>query len=415
MIGKAKAISHGANLLRYISGDSRRKDSHGDRITRIADNGLDRLDATAMWEMMKLACSGHDRMANKVIRIELSPALENTCNFTAEDWKELWDEYVEEFDRIELKNRKNDVLSPKTNLKGSLHTVWLHEESNSGIPHLHVAVCRVDSNGNTNSDKNIHLRATRAAENVSRRRGWKLAVDIHTERLDDVSEICLQVLRGMTRWDWNDYVQGLKDKGLEVGERRDAKGTLRGYALRQGNLKYKASELGKGRCLTVAKLPGTWSKLHGEHIGTKAPIGKAKDGKVTTSTVSPHATSPKPAVPDYRGYLRFQSGTIPHTVMNGKDALRVFVPEPVLSLYNDMFDYRLTVNCEELIDMAISIFIGLVIPPSDATPSVGGGGGADDRGWGRDPKEDEYEWARRCAQAAMRLVKPRRKSGSRNR
>jgi hypothetical protein len=45
-------------------------------------------------------------------------------------------------------------------------------ESNSGVPHLHAAVCRMDEDGKINNDHNIHLRAQWAAERVAKKRGW---------------------------------------------------------------------------------------------------------------------------------------------------------------------------------------------------------------------------------------------------
>lgn len=56
--------------------------------------------------------------------------------------------------------------------------VWLHLESNSGIPHLHGAFCRIDKNGNINNDHGIHIRTQRAAERVALKWGWTTATEI---------------------------------------------------------------------------------------------------------------------------------------------------------------------------------------------------------------------------------------------
>lgn len=71
-----------------------------------------------------------------------------------------------------------ELVSSKTNISGSKSTVWLHEESDSGIPHLHAVVSRVDEQGNINNDHAIHLRAQRAAERIARQRGWTTALHI---------------------------------------------------------------------------------------------------------------------------------------------------------------------------------------------------------------------------------------------
>lgn len=59
----------------------------------------------------------------------------------------LWDDFTDEFDNIELLDKNGKTYSPKTALKGSKGTVWLHLESKSGIPHLHGAFCRIDERG----------------------------------------------------------------------------------------------------------------------------------------------------------------------------------------------------------------------------------------------------------------------------
>lgn len=178
MIAKAKSISHGINDLNYITGVSANK-KHPERIFHICDNNLPPgLDPSGIWNSMKLTSMSHPRLTNNLIRIEISPAAEHTRDFTPEDWKQLWLDFAEEFDRQEIKDKNGRILSPKTNIKGSKSTVWLHEESGSGIPHLHAAVCRIDEDGNTNNDRNIHLRAQRAAERIARKRGWQTAANI---------------------------------------------------------------------------------------------------------------------------------------------------------------------------------------------------------------------------------------------
>lgn len=57
----------------------------------------------------------------------------------------------------------------------------------------------------------------------------------------------MEVLRAMPLWSWDEYKNALAQKGYTVHERKDKKGTLRGYALVKGNTKYKASELGIGK------------------------------------------------------------------------------------------------------------------------------------------------------------------------
>ena len=102
MIGKAKSISHGINDIRYITGESRNK-KHPERIFHVGDNLLPPgLDATGIWDSMRLTLEKSKRVKNSVIRIEVSPAPEHTKDFTIDDWQRLWDDFMAEFDNIEL-------------------------------------------------------------------------------------------------------------------------------------------------------------------------------------------------------------------------------------------------------------------------------------------------------------------------
>ena len=250
MIGKAKSISHGINGIRYITGESRNK-KHPELIYHVKDNLLPcRLDAQGIWDMMK----AHAPKGKNVIRIEISPAKEYTEHFTMEDWQKLWDDFVREFDSMEFKDKHGNVYSHRTNLAGSIYSVWLHLESDGGIPHLHAAVCLKDKEGRTNNDHNIHLRAQYAAERVALQRGWTTAMDIRKSNADEVAGELAGILRSMPSWSWDDYVAKVRAKGYTLEERRDKKGVLRGYTVGVGDVIYKASELGKGRNLMASKI-----------------------------------------------------------------------------------------------------------------------------------------------------------------
>ena len=111
MIAKAKAISHGINGIRYITGESHNK-KHPEKIHRIMDNLFpSHLDAMGIWNAMQFSLCGYKNMKNSVIRIELSPSAEHTRFFTPEDWKALWLEFLTEFDKQKIQDSKAK-LSP---------------------------------------------------------------------------------------------------------------------------------------------------------------------------------------------------------------------------------------------------------------------------------------------------------------
>lgn len=297
MVGKAKAISHGINYLRYMSGESKNK-KHPEKINFICTQHLpEGLDAMGVWESMQASLAGHDRLKNSLIQVELSPAKEHTKGFTRQDWADLWREFVREFDRQVIKDKSGKVKSRQTNIAGSKAVVFLHEESKGGIAHLHGAICRVDEEGRVNNDHEIHLRAQRAAEAVARRRGWTTANEVRSVKADEVASLCEQILKDMPRWSWPDYVARIEKAGYEVKTRTDSAGTVRGYAIIDGKTKYKSSELGRGRCLTCSRLAATWWRLHPakEDRREVRPVNKkAATNPLTTAAPLPQARQKEP-------------------------------------------------------------------------------------------------------------------------
>ena len=171
MIAKAKAISHGINAIRYITGESLNK-KHPEKIHRVLDNLMpSQPDTLGIWNSMQLTLSRFKPIKNSVIRVELSPSAEHTRFFDIEDWQKLWQDFAAEFDKQVFTGKDGKVRSCQTNLANSKYTVWLHKESDGEVPHLHAAVCRLDEDGNINNDHNIHLRAQRAAERIAKKRG----------------------------------------------------------------------------------------------------------------------------------------------------------------------------------------------------------------------------------------------------
>ena len=407
MIAKAKSISHGINDIRYITGESRNK-KHPERIYHVKDNLLPPgLDATGIWDSMRLTLAKFKRVKNSVIRIEVSPAPEHTKDFTIDDWQKLWDDFIDEFDNIELCDKNGRTYSPKTNLRGSKGSIWLHEESESGVPHLHGAFCRIDGQGRVNNDHDIHLRAQRAAERVALKRGWTTAAEVRDTNIGQVNRDCMEALQSLESWSWDGYAAILRSKGYDLWELKDNRKVLRGYVLKKGNARYKASELGRGRNLMASRLESTWRKLHA------APGKKTVPTPPAARKPAPAATRPAPfrvqgtaPVPRYTDY---RPGTIPYRIDIDGESLRRFIPERVMEVFDDEFDYREVANHKELTNLAVSLFIGMM--SAQAAPSGGGGGSTGDMPWGRREDEDEREWARRCAREAARMIGRKPKAG----
>lgn len=397
MVAKAASISHGINCIRYISGESRNKENP-ELIYRVKDNLLPcELDAQGIWDLMKAGAP----MKKSVIRMEICPGRAHTENFTMQDWQKLWDDFVREFDKIELEDENGKVYSHKTNIANSIYTVWLHYESDSGIPHLHAAVCRKDHDGKTNNDHNIHIRAQDAAQAVAIRRGWITAAEIHRINTDKIADDLTEILRAMPSWSWNGYVARVQSKGYTLKERRDKSGALKGYTIGKGKAILKASELGTGRRLIASRIENTWNRFHSQSAAkAKQPVKNAGT-KPVTPVVSRPVVSLDKQVPDYTSW---QEGTSRYELTHGGKTSQFYIPNDVMQVFDDEFDYREIVNWQELTDMAVALFVGLTALDTVSSGS-GGGGSSNDNNWRDRKDEEEIERARRCARAAAHLGK----------
>lgn len=416
MFARAKSISHCLKNLRYITGESSNK-KKPEKISHVVDHLFENLDAEGMWRSMQLdlhKSRSWRRIENGVIRIELSPIMENTAGFTRQDWIDLWNDFVAEFDAIQLRDKQGEIYSDCTDIAGSKYTVWLHEESDSGIPHLHADVCRVNHDGKINNDHDIHLRAQEAATKVALKRGWETTMDRHENNVERVSKDCMEVLRQMQKWSFDEYFSLLTAKGYECKLREDENHELHGYSLKSGNTIYKASLLGEGRCFTVKNIEATWKRLHpngnkqqttdNNPVAKPASSPKKKKAKKTAS--APVTSYPGNVHP----YTEYRQDYTPLDVQSGGKSFRHYLPVPFTDYLNDEFDYREIANCEQLKDLTAALFLGYLDALS-TTGSGGGGGTSSDLNWGRDPKEDEFEFLKRCAQKAKAHVGVVKRSG----
>jgi len=413
MIAKAKAVAHGIRAMLYVSGESRNK-KHPERITRICDNFMPQgMDATGIFTEMKFATMNHPNIKNNVIRMEISPAMEHSENFTLDDWRKLWQDFAAAFDIQEIRDKDGKVVSAQTNISGSKSSVWLHEESDSGIPHLHAIVSRVDEDGNINNDHAIHLRAQRAAEMIARQRGWTTAQHIHETNIPKVSADCMDVLRELDKWSWDGYQERLAAKGYDLYLRKDKKDVIRGYVLLKGNTKFKASELGKGRNLTASRIKQTWEKLHqdkAQQVRTATKQSVLPTPSVPNGTQQKSQSVIRQSNPIFEDYTTYKLNSQPTVFEHDGKTYKRYLPDKVLDYFNDEFDYRELANWQDLQNLAMAYFT-LIASPYEVTSGGGGGGSQSDLKWGRDPDEDEIEFARRCAREASHRLGIQRKSG----
>lgn len=412
MIAKAAVISHGVNAVRYAT--------EKDKAEIIKLNLLpDDIPLEGIWQRMVIhqkkfeaKFSRYRPLKNTAIRIEVSPARNESEGWTHDDWERLANDFVQEFDMVNMSGRADRESAARTNLGGSQYAVALHRDSRSGIAHLHIVANRVDMEGRVNDAHFIYERAMEAARRINIRRGWLTAEERSEQHRRQIADDCLDVLRQMSRFDWEEYVRLLGRKGYVIDLKRDSKEIVRGYTIRKGNSVYKSSQLGSGRHLIPSKIEQTWRSLH---PGKQAAVANEAVGnpKVQpTQETAPQQTSQpdtdvaaKPTVQPVP--------TVHFDIEVANKHYRVDIPKEA---YHILANAISLADTEEfaagILDMqktAMLLFAGYIDAATSMADSHGGGGSTPPSGWGRDKDEDEREWARRCAQMALEMNRPRKR------
>ena len=420
MIAKADTIIHGSNAVRYST------DKELAEIVKVG-HLPEGLTTSSIWSRMMLHQAqfrekqrGHRRIKNTSIRIELSPAPEETEGWTMADWQKLADDFIREFDAVSMKRRGRDE-DEHTHLANSQYVVSLHHDSKGQILHLHINANRIDMEGNTNNEYMIGKRATMAANKINEQRGWIQSMTKREWNIDEITNDCIQALKSMDSFDFNTYEAKLKAKGYGVKVMRDSIGKVCGYSVKKGNSIYKSSELGHSRSLTPSRLRTTWEKLHRDksvHAQTLNPKGT----QFVTRTVTPNKptfTQPKqqsslrqmPLHPSIASEsVKQQPVMVHHDIdVDGKH-YQVDIPEKangILMKEATLPDDVLWSKLADVQNTAVLLFANYLDAATQMSESCGGGGSAPESGWGRKENEDDIEWARRCAQQAFGMHKRR--------
>ena len=336
------------------------------------------------------------------IRIELSPAPEETEGWKMADWQKLADDFIREFDAVSLKRRDRDE---HTHLANSQYVVSLHHDSKGRILHLHINANRIDMEGNTNNEYMIGKRATMAANRINEQRGWIQSMTKHEWNIDEITNACIEALKSMDSFDFNTYEAKLRAKGYGVKVMRDSIGKVCGYSVKKGNSTYKSSELGHSRSLTPSRLKATWEKLHRDksvHAQTLNPKGTQSVSRPVTSAIAKVAQPKQQSSPRQMPlHSTTTSEPVKQPVMvhhdidvDGKHYL-VDIPEKIndvlmkeATLPDDVLWSRLA----DVQNTALLLFANYVDAAIQMSESCGGGGSsALKSGWGR--KEDEDDMA----------------------
>ena len=288
----------------------------------------------------------------------------------------------------------------------------LHRDSRSGIAHLLIVANRVDMEGHVSDAHFIYERAMEAARRINIQRGWLTAEERSGQNRQQIADDCLDVLRQMAKFDWEEYVRLLGRKGYVVELRRDEKNIVRGYTIGKGNSVYKSSLLGTGRHLTPSRIEQTWQRLH-PVAQTAASAGAATHSEAQSAQETAAQRAGQSAA-NVATEPTVQPAPIVHFDIDVADKrYQVDIPKGAYHFLANAISFADTEEfAAGILDMqktALLLFAGYVDAATTMAESHGGGGSAPSSGWGRDKDEDEREWARRCARMAMEMSRPQRR------
>ena len=424
MVALADVITHGCNAVRYSV--------NKEKCEVVKVHGFPRdITPSSMWNRMLILqqkfrekTNRYNHLYKTAIRIEISPAKEETENWTMADWQKLADDFIREFDSQVFLKKDGRKEDGHTHLANSQYVVSLHRDSKGQILHLHINANRIDMEGNTNNSYMIRKRAMLAANKINEQRGW---IQSNTKRgwnINEVTNACIEALKAMNSFDWNNYEAMLKTMGYGVKVKRSNDGKVVGYVIKKGNSFYKSTLLGHSRSLTPSRIKNTWAKLHQDKsVFTQAVTPKGiRRVTQTTASSKTNTTLPKqqsspmqmPLYPNTSEPVKQQPVMFHHDIdVDGKHYL-VDIPEKIndilmkeVTLPDDVLWSRLA----DVQNTALLLFANYVDAATQMSESCGGGGSsAMESGWGRKEDEDDIAWARRCARhASIMHTRPARR------
>ena len=405
MIILVKSGNYGGNALRYAMEKEKAK------VIRL--NFLpEHITPIAIWNRMKLHCMQHEDKHTRgrpirdfMVSLVVSPDPKEVEGWTDKDYKELTEEVYHELDTVDINDIPKCKKCKPTNFRNSMSVSAQHNDSRSSVVHLHMDICRLDMDGNTNDLHQIHLRCMRAAENINRRHVWRQPSDIREKRRLQITDDCIHILLGITKFDRDKYFRELDRKGYVVGKRIDSKGNLCGYTLGLGATVIKASDLDNGHRLLASRLEQTWRSLHKNdiRITPPVPVSVIQEPKPTFQQPKAHVITPSTQAPKTEQELAVSSININVDGKNVICSIPVLVRD-IFSTEAELPDDVLWSKLEDITHTAILLFCGMIDDATTISMSCGGGGGdSNDKGWGRDKDEDDLEFVRRCLAHAARM------------
>ena len=340
-------------------------------------------------------------VSRNLIAMEVSPTKDESKGWTLEQWKWFAHRFIEEMDKIEFRDKNGKVSSKRMDLAHSKWIAMLHHDAKSGIPHLHFMVSRFTIDGRINDTNLIGLKATMAANSINQSLGWKQSQEISAEHKTEIKDALYDILRNMNRFDWNVFLQKIKERGYSAELKKDNNGEVVGYRIKRGNSKYNASEI--GRQLTASRIEATWRQLH-KDMEAETAKRKADEQKARIEYAERHHFVCEPVSPDTKKeHFEFD-----RSIADGKEPehFTFEVSENLVDAMcssfkalEDEFEFVL----EEVIETSLFVFFELMSVPGGSGYSSGSCGGSNnDLPHKKKDDDDELLRAMRIAKAVAR-------------
>ena len=406
MIAKAKVISHGSTAVNY----SAKKKLVDVLQFHLLPEGI---SSAAVWsrmmtlqEQFRGKLNQHRPLELTSIRIEVSPAREESVGWTLDDWRKLADDFVRTFDAIDLSEKAKRKSAKSTNLRNSQYVVSLHRDSKSGILHLHINANRIDMDGNVNDAHFLFKRAMMAANAITEERGWVQAEVKREQNIKRYGDDCIAALKGMKRFSWEEYEMLLGEKSYSLVFKRDSDEKVRGYTVGRGKVLYKSSDLGHNRGLTPSRIVDTWKQLHQSEKQQKPTPKPAAHAPATTAGTQVSRPAPQPVKPEPR-VIKPEPKKIHLEIPVDSRRYVVDIPEEIYRIIMDEAKAPDPADClwtklKDVQHTAILLFAGMVNEATTIAQNCGGGGSSASNDWGKKP-DDDREWARKCLRRAHDL------------
>ena len=395
MIARARAITHGNAYTTY---STLKRDAEfvccenmaGDMTMAVTVDDLD-----SIWMQFKYAGENHLSMGKPVTRnliaMEVSPTKEESEGWALEQWNQFAHQVIEEMDKVEFKNKEGKVSSRRTDFAHSKWLAMLHHDAKSGIPHLHFMISRFTLDGRVNDTNLIGLKATMTANSINQRMGWRQSKDISEEHKEEIKDAIYDILRTMERFDWDEFLRKIKERGYDAEVKRDSKEKVVGYRVMRGHSRYNASQI--GRKLSANHIESTWKQLHDEMDAAKAEYEEKH-----------HLT----CEPIRKGtpivHLEYD-----RSIEDGKDSehFSFDVSKKIIDAFCDTFNEfgnKYMFDLEQVLEESVFIFFELLTIETGESAHIGGGGHPKDLSKRKkhDDGEDEIDRAKGIARSVVK-------------